>query len=289
MNCAVLVDLNSININFNIFLDVLDKVKKIATPTVYKFYNFSSKRHNDFTKFITSTNSTVALPMQNRKKVKMDLRQIMDAVALSCKESLDSICLLCSEIDSNILANYLKQKGKKTIRIVEGVTENCKEFDSVIKIDKTINLQIASSQKINLLRTNQAYVDFQNEPTNESEPTYESELINKKGIATNLAQGELINKKDIATNLAQSEPIAKNVKPKDMAQSEKEFLPFTKINTNGENEYMRQIYKKILNGIGDSSCITEQKVTEQLNKIIAKDYYTSTNNELDDILKKFNK
>ena len=133
MKYAVFCDLNSINISYKSFKKAIDS---IDGKLVYsKFYGFSSKKNNDFSLFIKTNNSDIALPVQNRKKVRIDIRQVIDVSICSVKQNIDCICIVCSELDAKYLLQAVKSQNKRIVLI--GENSSLKEYvDEYIEIDR---------------------------------------------------------------------------------------------------------------------------------------------------------
>lgn len=118
MNFAVLIDLNSTRIDFDVFNNAMDELKKTYKASIVytKFYSYNSKRHAQFNAFVKKTGCEVALALQNRKKIKIDIRQVIDGVALANSDnSIDGFFIVCSRVDSLPFLQAIKAKNKKLI------------------------------------------------------------------------------------------------------------------------------------------------------------------------------
>ena len=114
MNYAVLVDLNSMRLSYDSFAKALSTIDgKVAYA---KLYGYNNKRNNDFNNFIKTYGAEVALPVNNRKKVRIDIRQVIDAITIACThKSVDAFFIICSELDSIAMINALKKLGKESL------------------------------------------------------------------------------------------------------------------------------------------------------------------------------
>ena len=55
----------------------------------------------------------VAVPLYNRKKVRIDMRQVVDAIFLACSNpTIDAFFIVCAPIDCQPMINMLKTLGK---------------------------------------------------------------------------------------------------------------------------------------------------------------------------------
>lgn len=130
MNYAVLVDLNSMRLSYDSFVKAMDKIDgKIAYA---KLYGYNNKRNNDFNGFIKTYGVEVALPVSNRKKIRVDIRQVIDAVTIACTyKNVDAFFIVCSELDSLAMVNALKKLGKRVVMGIQSpsfVAEQCDDY-----------------------------------------------------------------------------------------------------------------------------------------------------------------
>lgn len=139
MRYALYVDLNSINISFESFNLAL---QKIDGEIVYsKFYGFNQKRHSAFNSYIKENSSDIALTLQNRKKVKIDIRQVIDVcLSLSSNSLIDGYFLICSELDAIYLIKAIKNAGKKVVVGVYSKNSLCLEADEYIELERTMQV-----------------------------------------------------------------------------------------------------------------------------------------------------
>lgn len=133
MRYALFIDLNALNLSYESFLNA---IKQLDGDVVYsKFYGFNQKRHSAFNKYIKDNSSDIALTLQNRKKVKIDIRQVID-VCMSCSSSFDAYFLICSELDAIYLVKALKNAGKKVLIGVYSKNALCDEVDGYIELER---------------------------------------------------------------------------------------------------------------------------------------------------------
>lgn len=137
MNYAVLVDLNSMRLSYDSFAKAMDKIDgKIAYA---KLYGYNNKRNNDFNNFIKTYGVEVALPISNRKKIRVDIRQVIDAVTIACTyKNVDAFFIVCSELDSIAMINALKKLGKRVVMGIQSPSFVAEQCDSYIMLERTL-------------------------------------------------------------------------------------------------------------------------------------------------------
>lgn len=130
MNYAVLYDLNAVRIGFATFEQALKQLE--GKISYVKLYGYNAKRNNDYTDFVRSYAAHVAVPLANRKKVRIDIRQVIDAIMLAgTNPKIDGFFIICSPIDALPMINALRQMGKRVVLGALGedfLTEQCDDF-----------------------------------------------------------------------------------------------------------------------------------------------------------------
>ena len=136
MNYAILVDLNSMRLSYESFAKAIASLDgKIAYA---KLYGYNNKRNNDFNTFIKTYGAEVALPVNNRKKVRVDIRQVIDAVTIACTRiNVDAFFIICSELDSIAMINSLKKLGKRVIMGIESPSFVAEQCDGYIMLERS--------------------------------------------------------------------------------------------------------------------------------------------------------
>ncbi|MDE6276258.1 MAG: NYN domain-containing protein [Clostridia bacterium] len=136
MNYAILVDLNSMRLSYDSFAKAIASLDgKIAYA---KLYGYNNKRNNDFNSFIKTYGAEVALPVNNRKKVRIDIRQVIDAVTIACTRiNVDAFFIICSELDSIAMINSLKKLGKRVIMGIESPSFVAEQCDGYIILERS--------------------------------------------------------------------------------------------------------------------------------------------------------
>lgn len=146
MNYAVLYDLNALNVACSVFEHALKQLD--GKPVYIKLYGYNSKRNRDYTPFVREHSAHVAVPMANRKKVRIDIRQVIDAVRLSCQQpSIDAFFILCAPIEAQPMLQALREAGKRVVLGIlspNGLESAC---DQVIVLDRTAGLPPQSTPK----------------------------------------------------------------------------------------------------------------------------------------------
>lgn len=160
MNYAVLVDLNSMRLSYESFAKALSEIDgKVAYA---KLYGYNNKRNNDFNNFIKTYGAEVALPVNNRKKVRIDIRQVIDAVTIACThKSVDGFFIICSELDSIAMINALKKLGKKVIMGIQSpsfVAEQCDAYVMLERLATDVEDVNIAIERINANRDNKEFL-----------------------------------------------------------------------------------------------------------------------------------
>ena len=137
MNYAVLADLNATRANCTSFLNAL---KELDGNVVYcKFYAYNPKRDCGFSKYIRSVGADVAVPLYNRKKARIDMRQVIDAVSISCTNSnIDGFFIICAPLDCTPLLTYLKGAGKHVVLGGDGEPSYTSGYDRFVHLQRVI-------------------------------------------------------------------------------------------------------------------------------------------------------
>lgn len=137
MNCACFIDLGAAKLDFDSFDLLLREVG--AKYEQVKFYGYNAKKNGDFNAYIRQTGAEVALPLHNRKKVRVDIRQVVDSVACACKNPhIDAILLVCAEVDCLPMISAIKAQGKKVLIGVESASPVSDRCDGCYIIRKTL-------------------------------------------------------------------------------------------------------------------------------------------------------
>lgn len=140
MNCACFIDLGAVKLNYEGFVD-LQRQAGVKFQQV-KFYGYNAKKNGDFNAYIRQTGAEVALPLHNRKKVRVDIRQVIDCVCCACKQNhIDTILIACAEVDSLPMINAVKAQGKKVLLAVESVSTLADSCDGYFIIKKSASVE----------------------------------------------------------------------------------------------------------------------------------------------------
>lgn len=136
MNCACFIDLGAAKLDFESYSILLKEVG--AKYEQVKFYGYNAKKNGDFNAYIREVGAEVALPLHNRKKVRVDVRQVVDSVACACKNPhIDALLLVCAEVDSLPMIAAIKAQGKKVFIGVESPSPVSDRCDGCFVIKKT--------------------------------------------------------------------------------------------------------------------------------------------------------
>ena len=136
MNYAVLADLNSMRLSYESFSKALSQIDgKVAYA---KLYGYNNKRNNDFNNFIKTYGAEVALPVNNRKKVRIDIRQVIDSIIIACThKSVDGFFIICSELDSIAMINALKKLGKRVVMGIQSPSFVAEQCDAFVMLERS--------------------------------------------------------------------------------------------------------------------------------------------------------
>lgn len=136
MNCACFIDLGAAKLDYESYSLLLEEVG--AKYEQVKFYGYNAKKNGDFNPYIREVGAEVALPLHNRKKVRVDIRQVVDSVACACKNAnIDAILLVCAEVDALPMISAIKAQGKKVFIGVESESPVSDRCDACYIIKKT--------------------------------------------------------------------------------------------------------------------------------------------------------
>lgn len=145
MNYAVLYDLNAIRVGFATFEQALKKLDgKIA---YVKLYGYNAKRNNDYTDFVRAYAAHVAVPLANRKKVRVDIRQVIDAIMLAgTNPKIDGFFIICSPIDALPMVNALRQMGKRVVIGALGEDFLTQQCDETVILERLAEVEDAETR-----------------------------------------------------------------------------------------------------------------------------------------------
>lgn len=147
MNCACFIDLGAAKLDYESYSLLLQEVG--AKYEQVKFYGYNAKKNGDFNAYIREAGAEVALPLHNRKKVRVDIRQVVDSVACACKNpNIDAILLVCAEVDALPMISAIKAQGKKVLIGVESESHVSDRCDGCYIIRKTFkeNREVAAEK-----------------------------------------------------------------------------------------------------------------------------------------------
>ncbi len=144
MNCACFIDLGAAKLDFSSYSQLLADVG--AKYEQVKFYGYNAKRNGDFNPYIREVGAEVALPLHNRKKVRVDIRQVVDAIACACKNpNIDAILLVCAEVDALPMIAGIKAQGKKVLIAVESESAVSDRCDACYVIKKSVTAPVEAA------------------------------------------------------------------------------------------------------------------------------------------------
>lgn len=148
MNCAALIDLGAAKVNSAALKDA-ERSLGVRFCQV-KFYGYNAKKNGELNAYIKECGAEVALPLHNRKKTRIDIRQAIDAVAVACLEPVESIFLVAAEVDCLPLLNELRRRSKKIYLGCESGSMYEDKCDGVIVLAKTLPQAEVSTETLEL-------------------------------------------------------------------------------------------------------------------------------------------
>lgn len=233
MNYAVLCDLNSINISFATFEKALES---LGGKIVYsKFYSYNSKRNNDYTSFIRQHGSQIAVPLANRKKIRVDIRQVIDAITLTSDDNIEGIFLICSQVDALAMIQAIKAARKQ---VAIGVTTKsflAEQCDRIIMLDRMAGLDnnmsnaTSSYDSANIANELTQDDDYPTQEDYEPDEFFEfPDDLSKRQIETNQNFDQAINAVKIDNKLELQEDLAILQKRVDDARKVIRQIPIAK-------------------------------------------------------------
>lgn len=117
---VVLADIESVRISYATFAKALNELSNFGEIAACKFYGYSSKRTKDYDEFIRENNFDALSALPKKKRGRLDLRQVIDAVRLAQFPNIDGFFLVYGQGDITPLIAYLKSYG---MDIIAGVIE----------------------------------------------------------------------------------------------------------------------------------------------------------------------
>lgn len=117
---VVLADIESVRVPFTAFSEALKELSKFGEIISCKFYGYSSKRTKDYGEFIQENNYDALSALPQKRKGKLDLRQVIDAVRLAQFPNIDGFFLIYGAGDLTPLIAYLKAYN---LDVIAGVVE----------------------------------------------------------------------------------------------------------------------------------------------------------------------
>lgn len=132
---VVLADIESVRVPFSAFAAALDELSQIGEIAACKFYGYSAKRTKDYGEFIQENNFDALSTLPKKRKGKLDLRQVIDAVRLAQFPNIDGFFLIYGKGDITPLIAYLKSYGMDVIAGVIEPDKNSSLCNKIIILD----------------------------------------------------------------------------------------------------------------------------------------------------------
>ena len=132
---VVLADIESVRVPYVAFEKAMAELSKYGEVATCKFYGYSAKRTKDYKPFITE-NYYDALPtLKHKRKGKLDLRQVIDAVNIADNSQVNGFFLMYGQGDIQPLIAWLKASGYEVIAGVTEPDKNSELCTAVITLD----------------------------------------------------------------------------------------------------------------------------------------------------------
>ena len=132
---VVLADIESVRVPYVAFEKAMEQLSRYGEIATCKFYGYSAKRTKDYKPFITE-NYYEALPtLKHKRKGKLDLRQVIDAVNIANNSQVDGFFLMYGQGDFQPLISWLKGSGYEVIAGIVEPDKNSELCSAVIKLD----------------------------------------------------------------------------------------------------------------------------------------------------------
>lgn len=146
MNYAVLFDFSVARISFSTYDKAIAQLD--GKVLCAKFYGYNAKRNGDFNAYIKRIGADVAFTLGGRKKSRIDIRQIVDAIEIACTDkTIEGFFLVCGEVDAEYLIGKLQRLGKKVILGEFSNSSLGDACDGVILFDRAESLRQEERQE----------------------------------------------------------------------------------------------------------------------------------------------
>lgn len=284
---AVLIDLASARIGVEMVKKACADIEREGSIEYMKFYNYSTKSNREFAGFIKENSADVDLPMASRKKVRIDMRQVIDAVRIaSTCDNINSFFIICSEVDGIYLINELKKQGKYVvIAVTSSNSLSAKSHKEYI-----LNREYEVVNEINGSNIDNKSIPDIDNPEPEwidkvekySDGMPEENAINNSSCDKDIDNGAY-NDGYIAdetdNNVVKSESVLKDNKTKNVKGDESSVFPYSDIDSLEIDEKMKEIDRKIIEMINAK----KRETTSNINQISDNDF---TDEYLEELMKK---
>lgn len=132
----VLADIESVRVPFSSFDKALKQVAKNGEITSCKFYGYSAKRTKDYADFIADNNYDALTALPGKRKGKLDLRQVIDAVKAAQYPNIGGFFIMYGKGNIKPLISYLKSLGMEVYAGVISPDENSEKCDQTIILEE---------------------------------------------------------------------------------------------------------------------------------------------------------
>ncbi|MDR3216948.1 MAG: NYN domain-containing protein [Clostridiaceae bacterium] len=132
---VVLADIESVRVSYATFDKALKELTQFGEVAACKFYGYSAKRTKDYGEFIQANNYDALSALPKKRKGKLDLRQVIDAVRLSAYPNIDGFFIIYGRGDIAPLIAYIKGLGMDVVAGVLQPDRNSELCNKVIMLD----------------------------------------------------------------------------------------------------------------------------------------------------------
>ena len=206
---VVLADIESVRISYATFAKALNELSNFGEIAACKFYGYSSKRTKDYDEFIRENNFDALSALPKKKRGRLDLRQVIDAVRLAQFPNIDGFFLVYGQGDITPLIAYLKSYGMDVIAGVIEPDKNSALCNKVILLggEEPVVKDVLKKGYKQVAPTELIFVD------NESENVVDEKVIEK-------ALSEVVPEEEVKEEVPTAEE-EKKLEDETMAQIDK--------------------------------------------------------------------
>ena len=138
---AVFVDLNSMRLGVRMFEQMMSDLMSNGTVEHLAFYNYNARRHREFRAVIERYDATVDPSLQGKRRVRVDIREALDAVRIaSTRGDITTVVLVMSEVDAEYLVDTLISIGKRVVIASTSPSTMCDRASGIYVLDRSLEV-----------------------------------------------------------------------------------------------------------------------------------------------------